>query len=260
MRPSAPTTRSALSFLSIFTNPVYFNDPEGIHTTDGWIKRGEEFLLPEDRVALPGAQNLSNACAALAAVECLGIEPGKCTEALTSFRPLPHRLSPLGEKQGVLYVDDSLSTIPQATMAAVAAYPDRPITVLLGGLDRGIEIEGLARFLVEKPVHAVITMSQTGPRIAAAIRQIIRRREPATIRTHDGRTDEGPTHGGPLLHEAEDLVQAVDHARRVTPKGGVVLLSPAAPSYADFRSFEERAEAFARAAGGSGCSRESGSS
>ncbi len=216
-----------------FARPVYFNDPEGFHVDDGFVCQGPRRVLSVERIALPGPHNHTNVCAALAAVLCVDpeVDPASLAEAVAAFRGLPRRLMPLGERDGVLYVDDSISTTPQSAIAAIEAFPDRPVTVLLGGYERGLPYGELARYLVSRPVDAVITLPSSGERIADAVRECL----------GDSQV--------PVLIEAGDLEEAVAEARRVTPPGGVVLLSPAAPSYVAFRNFEERGEAFARLAG-----------
>ncbi|MCP4655116.1 MAG: UDP-N-acetylmuramoyl-L-alanine--D-glutamate ligase [bacterium] len=221
-------------FTSVFTHPVYFNDPDGFHVAGGFVCERRRRLLPVTRIPLPGEHNHSNVCAALTAVGCLGIDAAAGVDAVTSFRGLPHRLFALGEKAGVLYVDDSISTTPQSARAAVETFADRPLSILLGGYERNIPYEELGGFLASKPVAAVITMPQNGPRIAEAVREAKRR------------ADRGER---PEVLEAESLTQAVELARQVTPAGGVVVLSPAAPSFGCFRDYRERGEAFARAAG-----------
>ena len=92
--------------------------------------------------------NRSNLCAALAVAKSLDLDPAAALEAASGFRGLPHRQQELGEIGGVLFVDDSISTIPESTLAALAVYAGRDITVILGGHDRGIDYGKL----VEKAV------------------------------------------------------------------------------------------------------------
>ncbi len=223
------TDQETKELLGDVKGAVYFNDRAGFHVEGGALRRGRRTLVDVSRMALTGHHNHENACAALAAVECLGHDAAKTVPALTAFRGLPHRLCPVGERDGVLYVDDSISTTPQSAMAALRTYASRPTTVLLGGYDRGLDYGELARFLVAEGVEAVATLPDSGRRIAAELRSLGAAR--------------------PELLEAADLEEAVGWARRKTPAGGVVLLSPAAPSYGAFRNFEERGKAFARAAG-----------
>ncbi|MDX1502973.1 MAG: UDP-N-acetylmuramoyl-L-alanine--D-glutamate ligase [Thermoanaerobaculia bacterium] len=220
--------------LDLFHDPVFFNDPAGLHSCDGALWDGGRRLASLGELPLSGEHDLVNACAALAAARALGAATDPCLEALGEHRPLPHRLQRLGERDGLLWVDDSLSTIPEATVAAVAAFAGRPVTVLVGGHDRGVEYGGLAARLVAAPVQAVICLPESGARVAAALRAELQRVDsPAR----------------PALFEAAGLEEAVEIARRETPKGGVVLLSPAAASFGRFRDYRERGAAFAAAAG-----------
>ncbi len=226
-----PITRE---FLERFDEPILFNDPRGLHAAGGWILDGERRLAAAEDLSLRGGHNLENACAALAAVRALGIDPGSVAGALAGFEGLPHRLRVLGERGGVVWVDDSISTVPQSALAAIEAFSDRPVTILLGGHDRGLDYAALVERLLAPPVHAAITMGASGPRIAAALRE---------------RLGSGGDPSRPRLREAADLGEAVALAREITPAGGAVLLSPAAASYGPFRDFRQRGRAFAAAAG-----------
>jgi UDP-N-acetylmuramoylalanine--D-glutamate ligase len=125
----------------------------------------------------------------------------------------------------VTYVDDSISTTPEATVAALDVYRDRPVTVIIGGQDRGIDYAALIGRLQTTPRPRVVLTDASGERIRGLI---------------------GPD---PCIRWAANMQEAVALARGMTPRGGVVLLSPAAPSYGRYRSFIERGEDFARSAG-----------
>jgi UDP-N-acetylmuramoylalanine--D-glutamate ligase len=123
----------------------------------------------------------------------------------------------------VTWVNDSISTTPESAAAAVRAFADRPLTLLLGGQDRGQDAAPLAAALAGRDVR-VVTVPDNGPTLAAALGDV------ATV-------------------HARDLADAVARAAASTPAGGVVLLSPAAPSYGHFRDFEDRGDRFATLAG-----------
>lgn len=212
-----------------FHHPIWFNDKTGFHVADGFLRRGGEKLLALDDIPLPGAHNHSNLCAALTALEAFGGDAASLAGHVATFRGLPHRLEILGERDGLLFVDDSISTTPQSALAAVDAFAGQPVTLLLGGHDRGLDYGELARGLVARMIHAVVTLPASGGRIAEVVRMARGSEEK------------------PKIAEAENLDDAVEKAREVTPRGGVVLLSPAAPSYGAFRDFTERGEAFAQA-------------
>src|SRR5690606_33392411 len=147
--------------------------------------------------------------------------------AIADFRPLPHRLQPLGERDGVDWVDDSIATTPQATLEALASLGARAVSVLVGGHARGLDWHGFARAVRERPPHAIVTMGANGDRIAGVLREL---------------------GGGYRLESAARLADACALARSLTPAGGVVLLSPGAPSFDQFRDYAERGCAFARLA------------
>ncbi|MEA2207451.1 MAG: UDP-N-acetylmuramoyl-L-alanine---L-glutamate ligase, partial [Blastocatellia bacterium] len=109
---------------------------------------------------------------------------------------------------------------------AIEAYAHRPLTVILGGQDRGLDYGPLRDYLSSKGILAtVIAIPDSGERILQALADL-----PGLVRL-----------------SAEDLPAAVRLARRHTPPGGVVLLSPAAPSYGRFDNFEHRSRVFAEA-------------
>ncbi len=208
---------------------VLFNTAATLHGDGQRLLDGDRELLDLARCRLRGGHNLANIAAALTAARLLGHPPETLVDAVASFHPLAHRQQVLGEAAGLVWVNDSLATTPHATLAALAAFADRRLTVLVGGFDRGLAWDELVRGLAALPhVAAVVTMPANGPAIAAMVRAA---RLPLAV------------------YEAADLAAAVALAQRVTPPGGVVLLSPGAPSYGFFTSYKERGEAFADLAG-----------
>ncbi len=217
-------------FLPRLRSPSFFNDPQGLHVESGAFFDGNQRLFPTAASKLLGAHNHVNICAALAVLKALGGDPAAAEGGIGDFCGLPHRLQVLGVKDGATYIDDSISTIPEAALAAVAACGDRLITLLLGGYQRAQDWQKFAESLSASGVQAVITMPDSGAKIAAALRE----------RSADRQI---------TLREASSLTEAVRIAQEITPSGGVILLSPAAPSYGHFANFEERGNAFKQAAG-----------
>ena len=201
--------------------------PDAFHVADGWVLLAGERLFPRATLPLVGRHNEGNLCVALGAmraadVDCVA-ERDAIAAGLRTFEALPHRLTEFSDPSGVTFVDDSISTIPQATIHAIGAYPGRPLTVLLGGQDRGIDYRPLRDFLEQsKRDLTLIGLPDSGAHILDLI----------------GDADRV------TRIVAEDLVDAVRLARLHTPPGGVVLLSPAAPSYGRYDNFEARAKAF----------------
>ncbi|HEY0198682.1 MAG TPA: UDP-N-acetylmuramoyl-L-alanine--D-glutamate ligase [Rhodanobacter sp.] len=207
---------------------LLFGQSTGWHVADGWIRRGARAIFPLDRLTAPGAHNALNACAALATLETLGLDAGTAAASLASFRPLPHRLQPLGERDGWHWVNDSISTTPLATLAALESLQGRAVTVLVGGHDRGLDWSPFVEAARNAPPNAIVCMGGNGTRIEAMLRA-------ADVRCPVVRVD--------------DLAAAIAIAKTRTPAGGVILLSPGAPSFDQFRDYAERGRRFAELAG-----------
>jgi UDP-N-acetylmuramoylalanine--D-glutamate ligase len=178
---------------------------------------------------VPGAHNLANLCGAVAgAMLLLGgpPRPGAVQAAVDAFGGLPSRCRTVGERDGREFVDDALASNPFATTASLGAFPGRELTVILGGADRGTDpgilLEALA---ARRPVPRVVVL---GTAADAAARRLL--------------------DGGSAL-EAPDVAGAVALAVSVTPPGGVVLFSPAAPTPAGGGGYRARSREFVSAAG-----------
>jgi UDP-N-acetylmuramoylalanine--D-glutamate ligase len=175
---------------------------------------------------LPGSHNLSNIAAVLTTAREIGLEPAVALRSLADFRPLPHRLQLLGERSGLRFVNDSISSTPVATVAALESFANQAIVLIVGGFDRGLDWVPHMRAVAKASPLAVIAVPDNGSRIIATLRD-------AGIRPPRG------------LHEVDDLSAAVELARRVSPPGAVVLLSPGAPSFPRFRDYRDRGRQFA---------------
>lgn len=209
-------------------NVVDFGVADGWHVEGTTIRRGDRIAFDLARSPLPGAHNASNLCAALAAVDAAGEDAFAAAPAIATFRPLPHRLQVLGDRGGLTWVDDSIATTPQATLEALASWLGRDVTVLVGGHERGLDWRGFAERVRGEPPHAIVAMGANGPRIAAQLRA---------------------TGGTYRLEEAAGVDAAIALARTLTPAGGVVLLSPGAPSFDQFVDYAARGRRFAELAG-----------
>ncbi|MBA2793169.1 MAG: UDP-N-acetylmuramoyl-L-alanine--D-glutamate ligase [Thermoleophilaceae bacterium] len=178
---------------------------------------------PPSIEAMPvrGEHNRLNLAAAIAAAGAVGVQVPDVHAAMSSFVALPHRLETVTKAGGVTWVNDSIATTPEATIAALETFSDQSVILIAGGYDRGQDYGNLGRAIAEHPGGATfIALLDTGRRIAASV---------PGERAHD---------------EAKDLEAAVALASRRASNGSVVLLSPAAPSFGAFRDFEERGERF----------------
>ena len=212
---------------------AWFGDGERFHVVGDDVFDGAQLLCPSDAIPLRGRHNRMNLCAGMAAISQLGVDVRAATAGVATFTALPHRLQEVCSIGGVSYIDDSIATTPEATLAALDALGSHVVTVLLGGFDRTQDYAPMAADLVSRAnVAAVITLPDNGERILAELQH--------AAAEHGGNT--------PILEHAADLDAAVARAAALTPKNGTVLLSPAAPSYGRFRNFEERGDAFLEAA------------
>ncbi len=208
----------------------WFNAEHGWHLRDGHVCHGVDRVIESASIPLPGRHNLWNLCAALTAIDALGIDARPLAAYATTFSPLPHRLQPLGERDGIAYINDSISTTPHASIAALDCHADEAIAILVGGYDRGVDWSPFVERMREKPAHAVITMGQNGPRIHAALQEL---------------ADEGILQ----LHVARNMTDAVALARLALQRGGTILLSPGAPSFGAYNDYAARGRDFASKAG-----------
>ena len=208
----------------------WFGRGDGWHLRGDVLYRGADAVLDAAVLPLPGRHNRQNLCAVLAAIEALGHDATALAGHAATFAPLPHRLQPLGRRDGIDWVDDSISTTPHASLAALALHAGRRVALVVGGHDRGLDWSGFAGAVAADPPHAIVTTGANGPRIHALL-------EPLAAQ------------GRFLLREAADLEDAVARAKALLGGEGVVLLSPGAPSFGAYRDYAERGRHFARLAG-----------
>ncbi|NJN65262.1 MAG: UDP-N-acetylmuramoyl-L-alanine--D-glutamate ligase [Chloroflexaceae bacterium] len=184
-----------------------------------------EPLLPVQIVPLMGRFNLQNVMPALAVGRLLGIPIAAITEAIRTFQPLEHRMQYAGRVGQVCFYDDSLSTVPEATVAAMEALAPAPLILLAGGYDRGLDYRGLAQKILEANVRALLLFPPTGERLWDEV-----------VRLSSGHL--------PLCLRVERMPEAVQRAWEVAVPGDVVLLSPASASFSQFIDYRDRGNQF----------------
>ena len=189
---------------------------------------GGTYQIPLERTRLVGEHNCFDIGIAYAVCRMQGISDEDFTKALCTYEPLPHRLQYVGCYGGVKYYDDSISTICDTAIQALHSVEDAD-TVLIGGMDRGIDYGDLIRALYQFPELNVILMEATGKRIYQEIKECYQ---------------DFP--GFKRLYLTEHLEDAVRLAAEKTRPGRSCVLSPAAASYGIFKNFEERGEVFQR--------------
>jgi UDP-N-acetylmuramoylalanine--D-glutamate ligase len=211
-----------------------FNHRGFWHARGASVWHDDEQVIDLAETHLAGAHNAGNVAAAFTMVEAFGHDPRGLLKAVREFKPLPHRLADAGTRAGITWVDDSISTTPEATLAALRSVAPRPAVVLVGGFDRGLDWGDFARRIAAEPPAAVVAMGQNGARIHAQIEEAFAA-HPETRR--------------PPMKLVGTLGEAVAAAQHLVPAGGLVLLSPGAPSFDQFRDYAERGREFARLAG-----------
>jgi UDP-N-acetylmuramoylalanine--D-glutamate ligase len=204
---------------------------EWVHADD---EPGATWMRP---LGLLGDHNRRNALIAERCLIALGIpeaaDETAMHKAAHGYQPLPSRLQVIGDVQSVTFVDDSLSTNVLPTVAALDAFGGRRVALIVGGQDRGIDYAPLALALRQRTAPTyVLTLPDSGPRIRAEIEAAAGRQE-------------GP--GPAAVTDCADLETAVATGFAWARPDGVVLLSPAAPSFGRFRDYRDRGDAFARA-------------
>ena len=209
---------------------LWFGNEDGWHLRGDMLWRADREILDTRALPLPGRHNRGNLCGVLAALEALGLDAEALAPEAAGFRPLPHRLQRLGVREGIEYVNDSISTTPYASLAALEVFQGRRVAILVGGHDRGLEWDGFAEAVRVHPPAAIVTMGQNGPRIHA-------------------RLSAASPDAGFVLGQAADLDGAIGQARAALGGQGVILLSPGAPSFGAYRDYAERGRHFAALAG-----------
>lgn len=181
------------------------------------IKDKEIYDINSPRNLL-GDYNLKNIMFVLGVASILNLDMSTAIKTISEFKTLKHRLEFIGQINGVKYYDNSIATIPVATVEAIKALKDVD-TLIVGGMDRGIDYSEFAEFLDKCDVQNIIGMPDTGHKIAKMMKA-----NKCTI--------------------VNTLEEAVEEASKKTEKGKSCLLSPAAASYGFFKNFEEKGDKF----------------
>jgi UDP-N-acetylmuramoylalanine--D-glutamate ligase len=174
-------------------------------------------IMRAGEIPLAGRHNVQNVMAALLAALAAGLEPQALRDAVMSFGAMAHRLQPVCEVNGVLYVDDSKATNPGSVIAALHAY-ERPIVLIAGGKSKNADFSELGR-IIDARTKAVVVLGEAADPIAAHVKR------------------------KPVEH-AESMDDAVHRAAALAVPGDVVLLSPACASFDMFANAEERGQKF----------------
>ena len=173
-----------------------------------------------EKMNLKGIHNTQNIMFVLAVCDILKLDFQKAINSIKKFKPLEHRMEYVGNFDGIDYYNDSIATIPEATINSIKAIKNIN-TIIVGGKDRGVNLDSLINFLGKSEIENIICLPKTGEYIKNGLEKSTKN-----------------------IKLVSTMDEAVKLAKKVTKKGKVCLLSPAASSYGYFKNFEERGNIF----------------
>jgi len=197
--------------------------PDGADLDSGWLRVRGQRVCRADAVKLRGRHNLSNALAALAAAQAIGAPLNAAQDTLQRFEGLEHRLEAAGTIGGVLFINDSQATTPQAAIAGLQSFV-QPVVLIAGGRPKVHDFDSLVEVIAHRGA-SLVAIGEAAAEIAAAAQKA----------------------GVDNVLKAQDLPEAVRLAYERAQPEGVVLLSPACASFDMFENMAERGRAFKQA-------------
>jgi UDP-N-acetylmuramoylalanine--D-glutamate ligase len=195
----------------------------GCYIDGNWIYFRGKKIIKTKEIPLRGEHNVSNVMAAISVGMIFGILPEIIKKTIKEFKPLPHRLEFVGEFKGIKFFNDSLATVPEATINAVNSIKNIK-TLILGGFDRGQNFSELAKEILSKDIKNLILFPDTGHRI---FEEIKKQKKGASLQ----------------CFFVKNMKEAVEIAFQITKKG-VCLLSPASASFGLFKDYRDRGNQF----------------
>ena len=169
---------------------------------------------------LKGKHNENNVLFVLTVAKILNLDMEKAKNTIENFKNLEHRMEFVAEINDVKYYNDSIATIPEATINAVDALKNVN-TLLVGGKDRGVELDSLYEYLKKSNIENIICLPKTGEYVFNSLKDTNKK-----------------------CYLVKDMPEAVKLAKEVTKPNTICLLSPAASSYGYFKNFEERGKIY----------------
>lgn len=183
---------------------------------------GKQLYNINDERKLLGEHNLNNVMFVFAVSEILKIDLNKTIRTINTFNPLPHRMELVGTYDGITYYNDSIATVPAAAINSIKSFANVN-TLIVGGMDRGINYDEFIEFLNKSNIKNLICLPTTGHYIGNNI-----------------------SNKKINVYKINTMEEAVKIAKEVTEKETICLLSPAASSYGFFKNFKERGEKYKR--------------
>jgi len=213
--------------LRTFSLNTLTDDLNGAYFHDGLLslRDGNAYLplMAREKINLPGAHNVANVLAAFTIGHAAGFKLDDMLEAVEDFRGVAHRLEFVRELRGVRWYNGSIATAPERSMADINAFTTEPIVLMLGGRDKDLPWDGIAK-LIHQRVDHVVVFGEAAELIQKAVSAV--------------------GGAGVDVRRAGNLKEAVTAAAELASAGDVVLFSPGGTSYDEFKDFEERGETF----------------
>ena len=192
------------SDIYVQNNKIYYNN--------------EEIYNGNQKRNLIGSHNLKNIMVTLLITKLLNLDIKKAIKTINEFNPLPHRLECVGTYNNITYFNDTIATIPEATINGINGLKNVD-TLIFGGMDRNIDYEKFIDFLYNSNISNLIGLPETGHKICNKLKEMKSKKQIFIVETID---------------------EAVEIADKKTKKDSICLLSPAASSYNKFKNFEEK--------------------
>ena len=179
------------------------------------------FGIPGDHIALKGEHNWYNAaCASLAAAQA-GVSWNKIAKVLENFKGVPYRMETVAEKNGVIYVNDTTATTPDAAIAALNTLENKKVALICGGADKELTYTEWGKIVAQNAAHTIIIPGDASEKMKKELEKREYRFE-----------------------TAKTLAEAVKKAEKLLKKEGIVLLSPGAASFNMFKNEFDRGDQF----------------
>ena len=200
--------------------PISLINKNGIYKKENYIYINDKkiYNLSDERLLI-GEHNIQNIMFAIYVSYILELDLEKVVESINKFEPLPHRLQKVGTYKGITFYNDTIATIPESSLNGIKSL-EKVDTLILGGMDRGIDYSLFPKELLKTGINNFICMPETGNKIGKELEKTKN------------------------VYYIDDLEDAVKLAYKITEKGKICLLSPAAPSYNKYKNFEEKGKSY----------------
>lgn len=184
---------------------------------------GEEKICSQNELKLIGRHNLENIASAAIVSKILQVPAGIIHDAVKDFNGLPHRLEFIREVDGIKFYNDSFSTNPTPTIAAIRSFSS-PVTIIMGGSSKGADFTELAEEIKSSTVKNAVVIGVEGPKIRTAL-------ESSGAKIN-------------IINGGKSIEEIMTTALKNTSAGGVILFSPACASFDMFKNYKDRGEKF----------------